>query len=39
MLIAEKVLTSQKHLETCVGKVLSEVAESLPRILTEITET
>ena len=31
--VAEHILTSEKHLELCVGAVLADCAEPLPRVL------
>ena len=39
MLVAEKILTSEKHLKLCVRTCLANLSESLPRILVQVTQT
>src|SRR5699024_8876858 len=38
VLVTQNVLTSQKHLQLCVGHSLLKLTQSLPRILVEESE-
>src|SRR4051794_27492144 len=37
--VAEQVLAAQQHLEAAVGQELAELAQTLPRVLVEETDT
>ena len=39
VLVTQKVLASQQHLQTCIGEILSQSAKSLPGVLIQITKT
>ena len=38
VLVAEKILASEKHLKLCIGAGLADFAKSLPRILRKVSE-